>query len=282
MTRVFPGIAVALLVLLASCSRTDNASTDFNDGQARIQFILTDNPAHYDHVFVNIKEVLVNVGQPEPDNGRNGNWVTYPLRPNFDRRVDLLDLRNGDFVYMGEPFALPAGDISQIRLVLEESGNAVVVDGVETPLKTPSAQQSGLKIKFHHTLEAGHIYKIWLDFDAARSVVARGNGQYNLKPVIRAVAESADFGAISGVVLPMESGATVYLRRNGEVIATAIPEESGSRLGVGFFKFPNLEPGTYELVFTPAAASGYKENLVSNVTVSKGVITQMGNIELVR
>lgn len=44
-------------------------------------------------------------------------------------------------------------------------------------------------------------YKLWLDFDAGRSVVEIGNGNYILKPVIRIYSEATS-GAIKGSVLP--------------------------------------------------------------------------------
>ncbi len=273
MTRLFSLIGAILIFTLASCSKSDDNG---GNGNAQIQFVLTDGPGDYDAVYVNIKEVLINVGQAEPGGSSNGTWVSYPLRPGFDRNVNLLELRNGKFTYMGEPLALPAGDISQLRLVLEETGNKVVVDGVEHDLTTPSAQQSGLKINFHQTLEPGNIYRIWLDFDAGKSVVATGSGKYNLKPVIRAFVENADFGSISGIVLPAEAGATVYLVKNADTLATAIPEVAGSTLGLGFFKFANVEAGSnYTLRFAPSDSTLFIPVTMPGIVVENGKITSI-------
>lgn len=274
-------LSAAGMLIFASCSKNESSS---NKGDAKVQLVLTDAPANYDAVYVNIKEVKINVGTPEADGvaegSASGQWVNYPLKSDFNHRINLLDLRNGDYMYMGEPMSLPAGKITQIRLVLQESGNAVVVDGVEHPLTTPSAQQSGLKINFNQTLSPDGIYKIWLDFDAARSVVARGNGDYNLKPVIKAMLEAATFGAISGIVLPSEAKTTVYLKQGTDTIAVAIPEIAGSPLGEGFFKFTNLNAGTYSLSLNADDATMYKDSTIATSVVKAGKITPLGTSTL--
>ncbi len=44
-------------------------------------------------------------------------------------------------------------------------------------MKTPSAQQSGLKLNVHEEFLQGVAYEYIIDFDAARSIVKTGNGQ---------------------------------------------------------------------------------------------------------
>ena len=80
---------------------------------------------------------------------------------------------------------LPAGNISQIRLILGEN-NSLTINGQTQNLTIPSGSQSGLKLNVNIELVEGITYKILLDFEAAKSVVEAGNsGIYNLKPVIR-------------------------------------------------------------------------------------------------
>src|SRR6185369_8514400 len=75
----------------------------------------------------------------------------------------------------------------EIRLILMSSGNKFIrEDGSVCELKTPSAQQSGLKIKLPNTftIESGLRYSVHLVFDIEKSVVEQGNGGCLLKPVI--------------------------------------------------------------------------------------------------
>ncbi|MCF3112043.1 DUF4382 domain-containing protein [Niabella sp. CC-SYL272] len=276
MKSLFLAMGAAGLLMFASCSKNDSNSNAPENGNSKVQFVLTDAPALYDAVNINIKEVKINMG----GEGTDSNWVSYPLSPDLAKPVNLLDLRNGDYMYMGEPLSLPAGTISQIRLVLGD-GNTVVVNGQSYNLSTPSAQQSGLKIKFNQTLEPNGIYKIWLDFDAARSVVKAGNsGIFNLKPVLYAKMEAATFGAIKGTVLPSVAGTTVYLLKGADTVGSAIPEKAGSTYGEGYYKFINLGTGTYSLSFNAVDSTNYKDSTVANIMVDAGKTTDVPKVTL--
>src|SRR5690554_2091884 len=125
-------------------------------------------------VFIDVEEVVIKYNGNQEDRVLGIEGGVY----------DLLELTAGVNVLLYND-EVPAGDISQIRLILGEE-NSIVVDGEVLPLDTPSAQQSGLKIQVHQTLEAGVLYEFILDFDVDKSIVAQGNGGYSLKPVIRA------------------------------------------------------------------------------------------------
>ncbi len=76
----------------------------------------------------------------------------------------------------------------EIRLVLNETGNKFIrEDGSVCELKTPSSQQSGLKLKLPEsfTILPGLRYSVHLSFDVEKSIVEQGNGGCLLKPVIR-------------------------------------------------------------------------------------------------
>ena len=126
-----------------------------------------------------------------------GDPEDYPIN------VDLTELVAGNDLLLTDEI-IPAGNLEQIRLVLGED-NTVVVENdsgePETyPLNTPSAQQSGLKLKIEEELQAGFTYTFILDWDVNRSVIKAGNsGNYNLRPVINVIAEISS-GSITGVV----------------------------------------------------------------------------------
>lgn len=235
---------------------------DSDDKNARIQVWLTDAPGDFEEVNVNIENVQVHVGDGESESG----WRTL----NVNKGVyNLLELTNGLDTLLGE-IEIPAGKISQIRLVLGE-GNTIKVGGKIFDLSTPSAQQSGLKLQVHETLLEGVTYKILIDFDAARSIVLTGNGQYKLKPVIRTVTEAMD-GAIKGIVAPKEISTAIYAISGTDTVASTFNDPAGA------FLIRGLAAGTYNVVFVPGGS--YQTIQKSNVSVSLGAVTDLGVVTL--
>ncbi len=125
------------------------------------------------------------------------------------------------------------------------------------PLKTPSGQQSGLKILGQFEVVIGVINAIVLDFDPAKAIVEAGeSGQTLLKPTgirITQVEEIlASYGTIKGSVLPVDARASalVSVIPVGESAAVARgsvnPDDGSFQAGV--------RSGEYYLVIT---ADGY-------------------------
>lgn len=256
-----------LSVLLASlCAVSLLISCEDNDtGTARLELRLTDAPGDYEEVNVDIQEVKVNVGDDTNGDDDSG-WQSLAITKGV---YDLKKLTNGIDTLLGV-VELPPGKISQIRLVLGNN-NTLKIDGQSYALKTPSGQQSGLKVQVHQELKSGITYKVLLDFDAARSIVDKGNGTYNLKPVIRAVTQAQD-GAIQGTVLPLEARPTVYA-----IIGTDTTSTSTDTLSGGFL-IRGLEAGSYRVLFVPTV--GYQSKEISDVNVTIGQVTNVGAVEL--
>lgn len=90
-------------------------------------------------------------------------------------------------------------------MVLSDNNNLIIEGDLEgekitAHLDTPSAMQSGLKLKIDTVLESGFSYTFILDWDVQKSIVEAGNSdKYNLKPVIR-VNTVVNSGSISGKV----------------------------------------------------------------------------------
>jgi hypothetical protein len=165
---------------------------------------------------------------------------------------------------------IPSGKISQIRLVLNETGNRVVIGGVSQDLTTPSGQTSGVKLNVQDVLTPGIAYTLRLDFDVAKSVVLTGNGKYILKPVIRTIAEAAS-GALTGMVSPAAASAKVYAIAGVDTVG-AIADATGK------FYFSGLAAGTYNVDFVPV--SPYLSKTVTGVVVTTGAVKDMGTITL--
>ena len=101
---------------------------------------LTDAPAEYD--AVNIEVVGIQV-KASTDPGEGG-WTTMPMAVS-PVIYNLLEFTNGMETLLST-FELPAGKVSQLRLILGEN-NSIVVNGVASalPLEVPSG--SGIRIK---------------------------------------------------------------------------------------------------------------------------------------
>lgn len=233
------------------------------DKMARLEIRLTDAPGDYDEVNIDIAGVEVH----SDGAGENEGWRSLPVASGV---YNILDLTGGlDTLLVAEE--LPAGKISQIRLLLG-ANNSIVVDGTKKPLSTPSGQQSGLKLNVHTTLTEGVTYKMLLDFDAARSIVHTGNDSYKLKPVIRVIT-AATSGAIKGTVAPVEATPAVYaIFASGDTAATAYANQQGA------FLLRGLDPGTYTVRFSPA--TGYTITEKSGVQVSTGEVTDLGVVTI--
>ncbi len=255
MKRLFYSLFVVLTAIsLINCSSDEKT--------AKIEVWLTDDPAAYDEVNIDIKEIAVH----SEDGGDEKGWKKLEINAGV---YNLLELTNGLDTLLGA-IEVPAGKISQIRLILGDDNSLKIGEEVH-PIKTPSAQQSGLKIQVHQTLVAGITYKILLDFDAARSIVSKGNGTYSLKPVINSITEAQD-GAISGVVDPAESSPAIYAIMGEDTVRTTSANEEGN------FLIRGLEPGSYTVTFEPV--EGYQPTQQEGVSVSMGVVTDLGTINI--
>lgn len=238
------------------------ACTDDADQTARLNVMLTDAPGDYEEVNIDIQGVEVH----SSEGNQNSGWTTLDVESGV---YNILELTNGLDTLLATA-ELPAGRISQIRLILGDD-NSVVVGGETFPLSTPSAQQSGLKLNLNAELTEGITYTITLDFDAARSIVKRGNGTYSLKPVIRAL-EMATSGSIKGTVTPVESSPAVFAIVGTDTVATAYTDEAGK------FMLNSIPAGTYTVSFDPK--EGFKPSKKESVGVTLGNVTDLGAVTI--
>lgn len=256
---------VITTIIFIGC--TDSSTTTPTQENSKISVKLMDDPGDYDNVFVEIIDVKVKINDESED--ENG-WQS--LEAINTGVYDLLELTGGINVLLVDDYEIPSGMLNQIRLILGEE-NTIVIDGETFPLRTPSAQQSGLKIKVNETLQAGYNYTFLLDFDVDESIVIAGNsGNINLKPVIRATVE-ADSGAISGSITPSEIQTEISATDGNDTISAFTDEDGG-------FVLVGLAEGTYTVTITPDAASGLTSQTIENVVVNVGETTDLGIIAL--
>jgi len=218
---------VGLLVMqISSCTK----DTTENKQAAKLTVRMTDAPANYDEVLIDVQGVEV-----------TGNGGSAVMLNTTAKVYNLLELSNGvnALIATGD---LNAGAVSQIRLILG-TNNSVKVAGVVYPLTTPSDMQSGLKLQVNQTFEAGVSYEMLLDFDASQSIVLKGNNEYQLKPVIRTI-DTAISGSIKGSVSPLTGNILIAATSNG-VTYTTVTAANGSFLIAG------LPLGAYDITVTP-------------------------------
>ncbi|NLP59909.1 DUF4382 domain-containing protein [Paraburkholderia sacchari] len=214
---------------LAGCGGGGGSSDSSSTAQTgTLKVSMTDAPScGFDHVYVTVSQVRVNASANAGDN--DAGWSTITLAT--PQKIDLLSLTNGALADLGQT-ALPAGQYQQVRLVLVSntgntlSNSVVPTGGTEQPLATPSATQSGYKIITPFTVQPNTLVDLILDFNACKSIVQKGNGGYQMKPVVTATPTVVS-GSISGYVAQAEAGATVYAEQNGKVVKGTVADGTG-------------------------------------------------------
>ncbi len=253
-------------LLMASCTN-DGGGANNADTNARLQVRLTDAPtAHLAEVWVDIQEIRINRG----DSG----WQT--LSGAHPGLYNLLELTNGQDTLLADA-SIPAGRLSQIRLLLGTNNYVVTTSGQQIPLETPSAQQSGLKILVNDSLSGGVLYRLVLDFDAARSVVEAGNsGRYILKPVIRVLSFAPSGGNVKGWVQPDSVRTAIYAINGVDTIASTYSDTAQS----GAYLFNNIAAGSYTFSYVPEDT--IHQTATRSVAVTLGQTTTVDTVRLVR
>ncbi|WP_425636693.1 DUF4382 domain-containing protein [Algoriphagus yeomjeoni] len=272
MKNLFSYLSIIGMALIAmACSSNDDNPAS---GSARVNFYLVDAPASYDEVWIEVLAVRVKVDDDgidddDMDDDDESSWVEIVY--DESQPINLLDLTGGNSILLGtEDF--PEGEIDQIRLILGED-NYLIRDGERFEMKTPSAQQSGLKIKVDEDIEGGMTYDLIIDFDAAKSIVEAGNsGQIILKPVLRAYIDEVSTG-LMGQVLPLEAQPVQVTASIGDDSMNTFVDAEGN------YKISGLDDGTYTLTFTPNEL--YAPFVLEGVVVEEGKMTNVNPITLV-
>lgn len=236
-----------------SCKK-DNSSYK---GTSRVIFRLTDAPGPYDKVNIDIVGAQAII---------NDSIVNLDVNTGI---YNLLDFVNGKDTLIVDQ-EIPSGELSQIRLILG-NGNTLDMGNESYDLKTPSAQQSGLKFNVHASFLQGIAYEYVIDFDAARSIVKTGNGKFILKPVLKVFTKAVS-GAIKGVVLPAAAKPLIYaISAQLDTVSTFADPISGN------YMFRGLGAGTYNLKFLPEAP--FSDTTLHNIIVTNNIVTKLDTLK---
>ena len=260
---------MAFALALSGCS-SGSAPSGAGGPMGTVTVRLTDAPANFQHVYLDIAQVSIHAADSTmvpAGAGEDGGWIVVPTTPGIH---DLLQLRNGVFTTIGTGL-VPAGTYDQIRLKLGPD-NTIVADSVAYPLKVPSGMASGYKLMGQFTVPPDVGVDVGIDFDAQRSILQTGSGQWMLKPVARTFLIPLS-GAIAGRVVPDSVVTTVYAIQAPDTVATTTTDATGH------FVLPLLPPGVYSVHFAPQSPN-FQSLAIEAVAVTAGLVTDMGVITL--
>ncbi len=262
----------------------------------------------YRHVFVTVTDVKIHTSS---DAGANDSGFTdlTPNLKNNPQQVDLLAQASTEcfLATLGSTIQIPSGTFQQIRVFLAADGtsiannqcasapgnvaNCVVLtsDGSVHDLQLSSEAQSGLKIPSGQiagggfTINSGQTKDLDIDFNACASIVAAGNGEFLLKPVLHA-GEVGLSSAINGSVVDSATGKTVV--GGTTVVALERKDASGIDRVVmstladanGNFVLCPVPTGTFDLVI--AAVNGAGVFYAPSVTTGLQNSTAVGQISI--
>lgn len=265
-------IPFLFITFLVSCNNSESSAI-IKDAPS-ISIRLVDAPGDYEAVNVEIVDVMIKM---DNDSAVDNGWMSLEAN---NETVNLLDFTGGFSKVLVERFPIPAGTLSQMRLVLGD-GNTIVIkdennEDEELDLKTPSAQQSGLKLKVNTLIEEGFTYDFVLDFDVDKSIVHAGNsGNIILKPVLYVSAE-VNSGIIEGIVDPNDVPSMVSVlvddmgtpETEDDFVISANTDDNGA------FALWGVPAGTYDVIATPIdSESDYTDGVALDVSVVNGETT---------
>lgn len=257
-----------ILFLLISGLLALNACSDNETGDkkpATVGFYLTDAPAAKEYTAVNIDVQSISYSLGDES------WIDLPIRASV---IELLQFSNGKDSLLSNITLESGVRVNQIRLVLGDNNSLVLSDGSIVPLKVPSGQTSGLKINVQSVPELTSGYRVVIDFDAASSIVAKGNGQYSLKPVVRAYID-ANTSSISGKLTPADEAIRVFtLNAAGDTISTI-----SDPLSDNLFVLHGLFTGSYDIQLQNLTTGDYSV-LKEDVNVIGGTNVDLGTIAI--
>ena len=241
------------LIAFNSCSEY------INDGQSKFSIWLIDTPGDFAEINIDVINVEVKIAS---------GWRSLSIvNPGV---YNLLDLTNGKYKLLASD-ELTEGNIPQIRLILGNSNSLKMKNNTTVyNLDVPSGQETGIKIDINAKILAGVAYNLYIDFDAAKSIVVKGKGKYALKPTIRSFTIATN-GAIKGKIVPAEAHPNIQATMGNETFTT-YPDSDGK------FLLGGLNKGSYKVIFVPA--TGYQEVVWNNVVVTKGEVTDLQTITI--
>lgn len=289
---------ISFVFFLAACQKEN--SIEIPQGTQNLSVFLTDNPALFDKVLIDIRNLEVCVDTSDDDsNGRSNdnddddnsgrgsddddhddddhdgtdddscNWQNISIRAGV---YDLLSLRNGIDTLLGST-QVPSGRIRKIRLTLGDH-NSLIIDSISYPLTIPGITQQSIVIKVSDDdiqFTGNGQVRIDIDFDAGRSIIFRDN-RYFLYPQLKSFCDEKS-ARIEGKVSPASAAPVTVTVYNLSDTAIAIPDKKD-----GKFKLRGLKEGSYSISFK--GSNGYRDTVIQNISLTRGRELKLPEIQL--
>jgi hypothetical protein len=268
---------LALAIFISGCIGilTTPGEDSITPGKGRLEIYLTDDPGDYEEVNIFISKIeghiAVEVEENEEDWEVLMEWTDGLL-------VDLTELE--DVSILLASLELEPNKYTQLRLFLkiDDDKDAWLIlndeDFTEVPLVIPSVYHTGIKLIHPFEIWEGEITKLTIDFDAEKSVVKTGNGEYKLKPVIKVTSETYSEGELpTGLVFGTVSyydslipeligiGGAIVSLSGGEYIFGNTTTTSGEVGLEGTFSLDNVPVGNYTLNVNVDGFDDYSESI---------------------
>jgi hypothetical protein len=256
-------VALVAASLVVGCGSTGSGS--------RIQLYLTDDPLDVQAVNVTISQVAVSKD--------GAGWIVLRDFGSSPITINLLDYRyDGNALtpdrYLLADSPLEEGHYTQIRLILTEI--EIVDESGTHECEMNSQDKTGLKLIGEFEVAPGTKTAVLIDFNAAKSIVAMGNGGYRLQPTVKVVPLQIS-GSVHGIVVfkdtggatvPVPAGATISAYQGATLAGSALINPDGS-FGIGA-----LVAGDYTLKLETPGFSAPD----TPVSVAAGGDTDVGTI----
>ena len=269
-------------------------------GKGTLKIYLTDvlekNGANgvYENIFISISRIeahFVETDEEQQDiedasKSKKGNWqVIADWSEEGGFEVDLIELK-GESILLVSSELLPPGKYTQLRVFLVEDQAFIFVGGLGYDLDIPSVGQTGIKLIHPFEIIPGQITELTLDFDAQKSIIKTGNGEYKLKPVIGIISnyysqDESELGSIAGVVYGLgELGDTTGFIEGASVKIEGLLltfEKTDTTDEIGYYTIIEIPFGVYKVT---ASAEGYIKSFQNIIIDSEEVITVDFELEL--
>lgn len=271
-------IFLVLCALLLSCGGGNSNPTT---AKPAIVNLTVSDPATcsapqgpFSHIYVTITDVQINSSSGAGDH--DPGWID--LTPNLKQnpqQVDLLGQANNQcfLAMLGAAVEIQPGSYQQIRIFLADGSLAVKSNSCGTmancimltsdaantprPLQLSSQSQTGLKIPSgqiaggQFVIAAGETKDLDIDFNACASIVAQGNGQFRLKPVLHAGEVSLTSSSINGRIVDSVTGTSIV---GGNTVVVLEKVDSS---GIDRVVMETVTDASGAFVFCPVAAGAY-------------------------
>jgi len=276
--------SVVACMLFFACKKENSGNATIPTGKAQMSVYMMDDPIAFTKVLIDIKQVavLVDTAAKQSDNDNdhqwddgyrgchNSNtliWDTLSITPGV---YDLLQLRNGADTLLASGL-ITNGKVLRVRVTLGTRDSVYTDSVTHYPLRIAwTTTFFDINVRREHVSAVdNNQFKLWLDFDLARSVFY-WNGAYWLKPVVKPFNDQAK-ARIEGRVLP--GGASPFLMiYNATDTLYALPGWQG------YYQVRGANAGTYAVYFK--GQHGYKDTTITNITVTAGKLTTVPTVTL--